>query len=174
MAKNKRRSIKIIIPVIVLILVVAGASFFIISRKNNKEAAPSNGSGSIGLSAPSESEKKETEQHKEGLGNDTPTKLETGTDGKKQVKPIISYADKTSVTAYVTGIFEEGGTCTATLTSGSKTITKTSVGFQNASYTQCAPIDLTSSAIGNDAWSVVVTYTSATATGKSDASTIKP
>jgi len=79
----------------------------------------------------------------------------------KQSAIIITEANDSGVRAYVTGVFEEGGTCTATATMGSQIITKTSEGFQNASYTQCAPISW-STPLGAGSWSVKVTYKSTT------------
>jgi hypothetical protein len=82
--------------------------------------------------------------------------------------------DKTTINAFVTGVFEDDGTCTATLTQGAQTITRTSVGFKNASYTQCTPINLSAANLGTSPWSVVVSYSSGTASGSSQAVTLKP
>ena len=175
MAKNKSSQKKLIIVMVaVLLLASVAVTFRLIRDHRNQSKAPVSTVGSTNLTPPTEAEKQETEQHKQEISSQTPAKLSTGTDGRKQVTPVISSADKATVSAYVTGIFEEGGTCTATLTSGSKTITKTSTGFQNASYTQCAPIDLSGSNLGSDTWSVTVSYSSTTAAGKSGSSIIKP
>ncbi len=175
MAKNKRSNRKLItrLLVVVLTIVFLVACGVIWNHKRSVTKQTPSGT-STNLASATEEEKQETEQHKQELSNGDTTQLQTGADGRKQVTPIISYADTTTITAYITGIFEEDGTCTATLTNGSKTITKTSIGFQNASYTQCTPIDLTGSPLGSSNWSVTVSYSSATAIGKSDPSTIKP
>lgn len=65
------------------------------------------------------------------------------------------------------GVFEEGGTCTATFVKDGETRSKTSVGFQNSSYTQCAPIDLEPGFLTKGTWSVVVSYASPKAEGAS-------
>lgn len=87
-------------------------------------------------------------------------------DNKKIVAPIITNTSGL-ISAYVTGVFEEGGTCTATFVKDGETRSKTSAGFQNASYTQCAPIDLESGFLSKGTWSVVVSYASPTAEGAS-------
>lgn len=80
-----------------------------------------------------------------------------------QQKPstvVIVSASESSVRAYVTGVFEEGGTCTATATQGGQSISKSSTGFQNVSYTQCAPIEWDAQ-LGSGTWSLTVAYKSA-------------
>jgi hypothetical protein len=89
----------------------------------------------------------------------------TPTPAKKQVTVTITNANKDTVNAYVSGIFEDGGTCTATFTQGSTVVTRTSTGFKNVSYTQCAPIAPNLPSGGT--WSVVVSYSSAAAEGTS-------
>jgi len=84
---------------------------------------------------------------------------------------VISSATSSGVSAYVTGVFEEEGACTVTATQDSKSYTKTSTGFQNASYTQCAPI-IWDAALTSGTWSIVVIYESKT-TNSSQSTTIK-
>lgn len=77
---------------------------------------------------------------------------------------VITEANKSSVRAYVTGIFEEGGTCTATATQGTETKRATSKAFENVSYTQCGPMNWS---LGAGSWTVSVSYKSSAAEGKS-------
>lgn len=175
MVKNKKmplRKLHLVAIILIAALLLGGFMFYKTQKQENTTSSPpisaDTKGNDVNFNPPSEAEISDTEQHKKELANDTLPSTGNTTDGRKVVSPVISYVDKTTVNAYVTGIFEEGGTCTATLTKGSKTITKTSTGFQNASYTQCAPMDLTGSSIESGDWSVVVSYSSSTASGKSE------
>lgn len=80
---------------------------------------------------------------------------------------VIVNADSTSLSAYVNGIFEEGGTCTATATKDSLIHTEKSVGFENVSYTQCAPIKW-STPLSPGKWDIQVSYDSITSNIKTN------
>lgn len=112
-----------------------------------------------------EQEKAEAEQNKDRIAS---TNQSTNTGQKKTVKPVITDISNNTVRAYVSGVFEDGGTCTATFTKGGKTLTKTSSGFENVSYTQCGPINYEDGFLSPGKWSVTVKYNSATAEGVSD------
>lgn len=119
----------------------------------------------INLNPPTEQEKRDAEENKKALAEDRPTPQPPTSNAKKQVAPEITFADRSEVRAYVPGIFEDGGTCTATATKGTQTQAKSSEGFKNVSDTQCAPIEW---ALSGNGWSVVVGYNSKTAQGKSE------
>jgi Sec-independent protein translocase protein TatA len=119
-----------------------------------------------------EQERQETEQHKDDLANDTPETPQTDSGGLNVVTPVISYADSQSVSAYIPEVFEEGGTCTAMLLNGSASVTRESAGFGNASYTQCAPIDISGTGAGKG-WTVQVEYSSTKSKGSSVTTTIQ-
>jgi len=169
-----RRNLKLLSVIgIVALLVIGSALYITLNNRNdsqdNAQQTTSN-SSKVNLDPPTEQELTETDQHKDDLANQNPTPPTPIPGTKKSVQPIISYADKTTVNAYVPGIFEDGGVCTATFTQGSQTVSKTSEGFQNASYTQCAPFN---SNLGSGEWSVTVKYSSTNAEGSSTASNIK-
>jgi hypothetical protein len=113
-------------------------------------------------------------------GSDTkpdPVPRNTST-GKKEVSPVVTYAnqdgDNIVIRAYVSGIFEDGGTCKATLTLAGESVSSTSKGFGNVSYTSCKSIVVARnqfSSAGN--WSLVMKYSSKTAGGSSSAQTVK-
>ncbi|MCA9344957.1 hypothetical protein KC946_03910, partial [Candidatus Saccharibacteria bacterium] len=92
---------------------------------------------------------------------------------KKAVEPIISNSSDRLVTAYVAGVFEDGGKCEAIFTNGSVEKTKQSVGFQNVSYTQCAPLNLEPGFLTTGTWTLQVKYTSNTSSGISDKQEIR-
>lgn len=161
---------KRLLIMILVIGVISGGLFFAKTRSTenqNTTNKPARDSAGTNLAPPTEEEKAETEAYKKELGQSAqPTN--TSENGKKQVTPFITGADKQEISAYVSGIIEEGGTCTATLTKDGKTLTKTSKGFGNVSYTSCEPIDVSGS-LENGNWSVVVSYSSGTTDGKSEA-----
>lgn len=124
----------------------------------------------VKLAPATEEEKKESDANKQRLvdeKNNQPSQDQSSE--AKQVGVIITNASSESVNAYVTGVFEENGVCTATFTQGSTVVTRSSSGFANVSYTQCEPI--TPNLPNPTGWSVVVSYSSASAQGKSQAQT---
>ena len=165
----------IIAGIIVSGVLIAGGSALYINRRNNKVDPPANTpKETINFAPTSPVEQKETDDHKDELVKDQPaTTPPAGTsNGKKAVTPTITNADSQSINSYVMGIFEEDGTCTATFTRNGTTRTKTSAGFGNVSYTQCAPMDLESGFLSAGTWQVVVSYSSAKAEGASAAKEI--
>ena len=101
-----------------------------------------------------------------------PSSTPTSADGKKQVTVVVSSGSSMPVHAYVTGVFEDNGTCTATATNTatSQTVSNTSAGSGNSNYTNCAPINLN---LSSGTWTVVVCYSSSDATGSSQPVTVK-
>lgn len=126
---------------------------------------------SVNLSPPTNQEKQEADARKSEISSQPSTA--TSSSGKKQVTPVITYADKNGANAYVPGVFEEGGTCTATFTKDANNIVATSTGFQNSNYTSCAPMKLPGPLNISGIWSVVVSYSSSTSQGKSSAYTVQ-
>ena len=155
---------------LVLVLAVGGSAFAYTRLVDEESSATTSGAGSqpgyVNLDPPTDQEKQETEAHKQSLANDQGTPSPTTPSSKKQVTPVITSANHSEVNAYVSGVFEDGGTCTAVATKGSQVVTKSSSGFANVSYTSCAPISISLSA---GTWLVVVSYGSAVAEGKSQA-----
>lgn len=163
---------------LVVLLLVAGGGAYAYSRKS-KNSTSSNTtsltdtSGNIINTEPATAEDKASnDQHKDELINQS-KQTDTASDstGKKSVTPLIVSANATSVTAYVPGVFEDGGTCTATATNDSSKATQISEGFKNASYTQCAPLTFTK-ALTSGTWDIVVSYNSASAAGASAATKV--
>lgn len=104
----------------------------------------------------------------------------TPTEGKRAVTPVITSAiqsgSEITVSAYVSGIVEEGGKCILTATKGSLSVTKTVNGVVNATTTNCPPFILNTSEFPETGdWSATVTYDSANASGvsQSKAFTVK-
>lgn len=161
---------KVKTPLILAVCLVAlGGAGYLAIRHYHKPVASQAPAG-VNLNPATEQEKKESEDIKNQSAGQSQTPSTQTTAGKKQVSVVVTNASSDSVNAYVTGVFEEGGVCTATFTQGSTTITRTSTGFRNVSYTQCAPIS--SNLPNSSPWSVIVSYSSATAEGKSQPQTL--
>jgi hypothetical protein len=164
--KKPSSKLKKIAIVVVALAVVAGAGAVV--HHFTTDAIKTTPSG-VKLTPPTADEKASGDQTKDQIvakQNATPTPTPISSNGKKQVTPVISYAGADRLNAYVTGVLEDGGTCTATFTQGTSVVSRTSNGFSNVSYTQCAPITPNLPA---GSWSVVVTYSSTTAEGTSQA-----
>lgn len=127
-------------------------------------SASPHGSSGINYGPPTQTEKQDSQDAKSRdlqSGNSG----DNGSSGKKQVQIQVLAATLNSVKANVIGVFESGGTCTATFSKGAESHSFSSSGIANSNYTQCAPISVTD-ITGSD-WTVVVKYSSATAAGQS-------
>lgn len=181
MAKHKNRKLgsilrsartKLALVIIVLLLLGFGAWAVADDSEVSQDPPPTESAidsdtpnpGSPDLSPATPQERQETQDYKKSLTQNQGGSSATTSEGKKVVYPVITGASHEEVNAYVSGIVEDGGTCTATATKGSQTITGTSTGFANVSYTSCPPISLSLPA---GKWSVVLNYSSATSEGKS-------
>lgn len=175
--KYMKKSIIItIVAVFVVVATVIGAGVYLNVRNTpNDEVKPRTPTVKYAPATPAE--KQQATDAKDKIvaqkNNTTTTPDATSTsDGKKNVTPTITNTNG-SVNAFVAGIFEDGGTCTATFKKDSNVLTKSSTGFENVSYTQCAPIDLGGGFLSAGIWSVTVSYSSSTATGVSASQTME-
>jgi hypothetical protein len=167
---NKKNYKKFLIGGLAVVLLV-GAGLAIRHFTSNTTPATPEG---VKLAPATPEEKQDADNNKDRIvaseknGSSSSSSAPTETsNSKKQVTVVITNASGDMLNSYVSGVFEEGGTCTAAFTQGGSTITRTSQGFKNVSYTQCAPI--TPNLPNNAKWSVVVSYSSNTAEGKSAA-----
>ncbi|MBW4041064.1 MAG: hypothetical protein HIU86_02905 [Acidobacteria bacterium] len=98
-------------------------------------------------------------------------------DARTAVVPAITTPGATAaagslrVAAIVTGIVESGGSCVATLTSGSATRTAVSHGVAAGSYTGCEAVTFSNVTAGS--WQVRVRYESSKAVGSSAAHVVQ-
>jgi hypothetical protein len=158
-----------IAAILALIIILAGVTYAIVKTDGTEPrptpaAADTKSAGPpVNLNPATPQEKQATENAKKNsITPQTPS--ETTASGKKKVYPVITSVSSNEVNAYVSGVVEDGGTCKATATSGSQTITASSSGFANVSTTSCAPIKLS---LPSNGWSVVVSYTSGSYEGTS-------
>lgn len=170
MKKNK----KLIVPAcLVAILLLATSAYFVFIRDNQGSDQFTSNDDNINYEPPTEDEIQQAENNKEELGNQVSGTPERTGSGKIAVVPIISTASPTFVSGFVPGVFEEGGICKYEFSNDSQTFTKTSSGFGNVNNTQCEPLQLSNSDFpSNGSWNIVLNYSSTTAEGQSNASTI--
>jgi hypothetical protein len=160
---SKKNKVILIILGFLLLSLIAFFGYKVLYRKSSP-ATITDGQ-QVNLNPPTETEKAETEAHKDQLVKDEQARnSQTPSSTKKQVTIVITEASATSVRAYANDVFEDGGVCTATVTKAGSSVTKSSSGFENVSYTQCAPINW-DTPLSKGAWTLVVTYKSAAAEG---------
>lgn len=93
----------------------------------------------------------------------------------KQTLPVgISFAgivdNNVEVRAFISGIIEGNGTCIATFSKDGVEITESSPAFIDATTSQCEPIQIPKSRFtSSGVWTLVVSYSSTDAEGKSSA-----
>ncbi len=170
MAKSRktwRRFLKPL-PLLLIALLIGLASFAIYRWQHNSGTttqAPTNPAPHVDLNPPT--------QEQQNAAHDTPATTGSGQNStnsgaKKSVKPFITSADKFSARAYVPGVVEDGGTCTATFTHGADKVTASSQAFANVSNTNCRPMTLNGPLNISGTWTVVVSYNSGISAGSSD------
>lgn len=173
MKRLSRNQVLIGASALIVILSVAG---YLIARGNNTEVPQSptitTDTSGIDYGPPTEEEKAEAERHKEELARQMEQESQPTGSEKKQVTPVITNASQNGqeamVSAYIQGIFENGGVCTVTFTKGSQKITKTSEAFADASTTICKSFAVSRSEFDSAGdWQVVVSYSSQTSEGSS-------
>lgn len=163
-AKSSRKKIIIVSLVgLLLVGVPVGAYFYF------KPAPEKNGTSEPKISppkpstkkypGPTDQEKQQTEQHKDDLSKQNDATQPAASD-LKSVTPVISSADQTGVRAFISGIFENSGTCTFTYAQGAANFTKTSQASADASTTICYVTTASSDFPSSGSWSVTLSYSS--------------
>jgi len=172
----KRKNKALIITLIAVFALLLGVSALAYTQK----WWPFNGSENhivdgINYGPPTEEEIENSQNAKKDIiKEDEAKESESGGANLKKVSVGVSHADmfegNVEVRAFVSGVVEGTGTCTATLTlSGAQTVTKSSEAFIDASTSQCKPILIPLSAFSKDGeWTLVVNYKSPTSTGESE------
>lgn len=175
---SKRQSLLLLLLIVVVVAALAqwGKLPGFHKTHSNSGAAGGNSptlitkSGSkVDLSPGTPAEQQQIDKQK---GQQTTQPVTNESSGSQSLKKVSVFITSTSlpVRAYASGIIEDGGTCTATFTQGTTTISKSSTGLANVSYTSCPPI---SPNLSKGKWSVVVSYKSSTAYGTSGAQSIE-
>jgi hypothetical protein len=133
----------------------------------------------IDYSPPTAQEKAEANAKSNAIAQTNNDKNAQSSSGKKSVTPIITNRpsgsdDPITVRGQVSGVFENGGTCTATFTqSGKQPVSATSQGIAAGTYTTCPPIIISHSQLSGGKWQITLSYSSASAEGTSSAQTLQ-
>lgn len=173
MVKNKKHSKKVYIIVLIALILLGVAVFFVINQQKDESTVVPGKQGGINLNPPTKADEQRVNDTKKAIvdrqneNNDVKTP-----DGKKVVTPTITdagqYNSNVEVSSYVSGVFEDGGTCTATFINGTKNFTKYVTGIENVSSVTCPTISVPlSQFLPKGTWSVSIEYSSSTSAGKS-------
>jgi hypothetical protein len=173
MADRKRilNLTRLLVSGFVLLLFITSALYVLNTRRNSENEGTdtdSSNSEDIDLSPGTVQDQQQVDQHKENLVKREAQDPPASDSGKKKVTPTIISASATSVKGFVPGIYESGGSCTAIFTKGSEQFSKQSAAVKGATTTDCTPISMTRGDFPSTGeWSLVLTYSSATAEGSS-------
>jgi len=126
---------------------------------------------------PTNQEQQDTQAHKDELAQQNQQPTPVPSSGKKSVTPQITSVNPgppVSIHAFVSGIFENTGTCTATFTkAGYTSVVKASAASAGATTTDCAAITVASTEFpAAGAWTLVLSYSSPTSEGSSASQTV--
>lgn len=171
---TKSRKFKLLSIALAIIFLVASTAYFykIHTQASKTTGSPVAEKPGINYGPPTKEEKQAGNNAKERvIKREAQQGANQNQSGLQSVTPVITYASKTEVNAYIPGIFENDGECIATFTQGNTILTRSSRGFANVSNTQCAPIS--PSLPDNNSWAVVVSYKSATSSGNSTSTEVK-
>lgn len=159
------------IAIIAAVVLIAGAGAFALYRHNNPTSVTTPDGEKVKLTKATDEEKKQSEDNKsEIVKREEAIKQAGASSSGTPSSVVITEASNAGVRAYVNGVFEEGGTCTATA-QGPGSASGSSVGFQNVSYTQCPFIEW-NSPLSPGTWNITVSYKSA-ATSSTQTTTIE-
>ncbi len=172
--KNKKLSKKMVVFCAVTLVALGGGAFAII-RSNSSQNVSQNPAENVNYDPPTKEEKQAAEDTKDVIvDKDKQDSSATNSSASlKQVKPIITdanqYEQRLEVRSFVSGVFEDGGDCTLTLSRGSQMLTKKTTGVKDATTTSCPLFLVERSEIPNaGTWLAQVKYTSTTAEGASE------
>lgn len=175
---NKKRAI--IITLIILFLIALSVSAFFFTPLKNRffnnptnNDAPAGPASTVDYSGPSESDINESQNAKKNADEPaTDTSPPSSNSGKKTVPIAVSYADmyndNLEIRAFISGVIEGTGTCTATATKNGTIITESTSAFIDTSTTQCNPIYINKSRLSAGVWKVIVNFSSPDAQGTSE------
>ncbi|MCA9334362.1 hypothetical protein KC963_04915 [Candidatus Saccharibacteria bacterium] len=165
MVKSQNNRKKILVVALVALGVVAiGVSVFAGVKYFSKDKEPLP-VGGVNYDPPTDAEKKEAEEHKKELEEQTGSTSTTSPSATTDV--IITYLSVGETRGYAASVVESGGTCTLTLTKESSVVTATSSAIDDVNKSTCAPIRVDSSRLSSGTWNAVLSYSSSTASGSS-------
>lgn len=180
MTKIKKLNKKLLLVTLTILLVIGGASYLLLKKNNNNSQQTAQSSATeeaLNLNPPTAEDAQQVDENKQRIINEqenaaTQPPPPAGT--KKNVTPNISFAEQNGSTievgSFVSGIFENGGTCTAKFSRGSLSVAKTVAATPEGNSVYCPLFSVPTSEFSQKGeWSVVVSYSSAAASGSSEA-----
>lgn len=181
--KNKKILTTVIIPGAIVIVLIVSCVWILLQKKSHDNTTTGQApqpESLVNYSPPTDREKQSGDSVKESVlqdearRNQSPTQT---TDGRRSVTPVISYAgvygNSVEVGAYVSGIFEDGGTCTLTLKKDSEQKTVSITSEKNANSVDCPVMSISKNSLSVGSWDASVFYGSKAASGTSHIKTIE-
>lgn len=173
MVKIKKQSIALV-AVLVLAMITSGLLYA--KNRNLDSSQPASPDATqaqdINFDPPTAEDAQRAADNKQRL-TDQPSQPNASPGTKKSVKPTITgagqYGEVVEISSFVGGVFEDGGTCTATFTSGGTSFTSSVQAVSNVNTVNCPTISVPISNFNpRGTWSVTISYSSNTAAGTSD------
>lgn len=164
-SNSRRLSKALIAGLVVLAVGLAYGGYRLYQNHNKPTTLKTPDGGQASLAPATESDKQASEDHKDAIVKQNAQTNTPNSGTSKTSSVVITNKSTTGVRAYVTGVFEEGGVCTALAVQGPKTSSATSSGFENVSTTQCAPLDW-DTPLSTGSWTITVSYKSASTESK--------
>jgi hypothetical protein len=177
--KRLKHFSKLQLAAIALVIIFATVAAYAVLGRNSSQSDTSgtsgttepsgqsqgNGNPSVNLNPPTPAQQQSTNDYKKNLAQPAAAPPTTSS-GKQQVYPVVTSVTRSEVNAYVEGVIEDGGTCIVTATQGSQVVTASGKGSADVRNTNCVNIPIT---LSGGHWSVVVSYSSESYEGKSNA-----
>lgn len=178
--KDKKKSLNLAGLFLAVLLVLAG-SYLLFARSttlwpfSSSDTATPSAVDDPNIIDPTYGGSKATSDNIKGDGEKQqidPTQSDTG--DIETVNVAIAYAGKGvdqyifEVRAFISGVIEGGGVCTARLIRDGVSINRSSEAFVDATTSQCHPIKFNTPDIESGEWTLTVTYESKTSTGVSE------
>lgn len=154
---------------LILTIAIAVGAFAYFQMRDNDSA-----NDSINYNPPTKNEREAADSQKDkNIEREKADNNQVSQKAEIVVVDASQYGDTVEVRAYISNIYEDGGSCTATITNGSQTVSRDTKGFKDATTTQCEPFNIPRSAFSSAGdWQAKVSYSSAAAKGESSAQTI--
>lgn len=153
--------------IILLILLIGSVAFLFFYNRNHKLTTDKKSDVAGQLDRQNQQAKNNANK-----SNNTVDSSGAGGSSKDVVNPVLTrwgiQDSNLEAAGFVQGVYEDGGTCTYKITQGSKTITRTSYGFKDATTTTCSPVQIPVSEIGSGKWTIYIVYDSSAANGTSN------
>lgn len=179
--KNRKKSKKVLFIVGLAILSIAIITTYgaVAYKKdfwpfNIQAQQDSKDDNSINYEPPTDQEVKDSQDGKKNIPDDNDTDNSNNNTGNlKSIEVGVAFADvidgNIEVRAFTPSVVESDGTCTATLTKGSATVSAKSQAFIDSTTSQCQPIKIALSEFAQSgSWNLFVSYISAKSQGKSE------